>query len=190
MRTALICCMLAILGLVGATVTPKLYISPIEHNFKPVGNQWWSYQPQCYGGSGRYYYSWSNLPSGWSDIAYKDYSGYDNTLFLPYNVQNGRYQVGVSVYDLVYRIELKTYIILQINLAPAPATTPVTLPYSYSSSDILSFTREKYDDDFDYGSSYNFETKDIVVLPSWSKITMLIEDGDIVEIRQIINRVI
>ena len=104
MKIFVVALALLLISVMSTGYSGNLWISNLNYQHKPVENKWWVFLPSCYGGSGRYQYSWSRLPAGWSDIAYRNYNQYENYIFWPYNVRPARYQVGVRVYDITLKI--------------------------------------------------------------------------------------
>ena len=174
MKIFVVALALLLISVMSTGYSGNLWISNLNYKHKPVENKWWVFLPSCYGGSGRYQYSWSRLPAGWSDIAYRNYNQYENYIFWPYNVRPARYQVGVRVYDITLKIEVKKFLVIDLEEPENPEV----------------FTRDNFDDYYKTGIDYDFLESDIYVIPPWKLVENLIEDGDVEELRQIIERVI
>ena len=83
---------------------PEIYCSPYTYDFKKYDATWRAFKPRCFGGSRNYLYSWSELPYGWDNIAPQHLAGFSDYIFIPYNINPGRYQIKLTVYDSIYRI--------------------------------------------------------------------------------------
>lgn len=149
-----------------------------DYQRQAVGNDWYGIQPYCYGGSGQYDFSYGRIPAGWKDFDEDDFEenrrdDFRNSIFIPTSARDGKYQIQVSVYDIEYRVEITRFLIIDKR-----------------GDDFTIFVRETYDSSFRSVQVYEFEERDIIEFPSWKKIEMLIEDGSIREINDIVDRVI
>ena len=165
-----------LLALSACTYEPvEIWLNPDHYDYKDWDNYWYSFVPYCEGGSGDYEYRYDYIPSGWRDYDEDDFSDarYQNYLFIPKNEDRGRYQIGLNVYDIEYEVEINVIVIIQIQV-----------------NTIKVSVRDEYDPYFYFGKIYDFEEEDIIKFPSWKKVNELIKDGDVDEIKEIVERVI
>ena len=76
MNKSIILVLVALLGCAMCTYgssSVDLYLSSYNPSYRYVGNDWYGLRLNCYGGSGDYYYRYSNIPSWWKDYDRDDF---------------------------------------------------------------------------------------------------------------------
>ena len=131
---------------------------------------YYGFLPNCFGGSGQFSYTYSYLPNGWS--GYRNTfqvsdPRYYNGFYVPRTISNGRYQIGVKVYDRYYKVDTTRYLIVE----------------KYEDDKWNFFLRDSYDNDYNRYSTYSPSW----TYPSWSVIENYINDGDVYELRRIVD---
>lgn len=151
----------------------ELWISTFQYTYEDARGHWKVFEPHIYGGSGKFLIKYFDLAVGWDYYDSSFPSQYANSLFIPKSAFSTRYQVGVRVYDLIFKTTLEKYLVL--------------IP---SENSIAVFVRDEYDPYVNFQNKFSFKEKDIITFPSWSKINELISVGDITQLENIIKRVI
>ena len=114
---------------------------------------------------------------------------------MPISARNGKYQLGVSVYDMQYKVDVTNY--LMIDKRGNDLSYYVRDSYDDSFKPVYYDDKYDYDSNYDYGYGYDdygydygYGAGGVFEYPSWGRIETLIGDGDIAEIRAYVYGVI
>ena len=161
MKLVTLICLLSVIAFFASASGDWRYpwFSPEKKEFSLYDDHHYRLFVPCSGGSGNYHYRYSDLPYRW------DYRG--KYLYIPtkYYSYSRRYYVKTSVYDIYYKVYLKK-----------------TLVFSFT----FDYKVSVYVRPYDYVYGYK---KEVCVFPSDDKLEMLVKEGDVDELSDIIDHV-